>query len=102
MTEVLNSSKTWTLPGRWSHGSKGIDTWASQKWKNNFLSTEPKEYCLLSLLLGSRNELWSWEMKELQEKKNNKVEFLLSLTSQCNKQTSVLASGVTYQQGEQL
>lgn len=41
-------------------------------------------------------------MKELQEKKNNKVEFLLSLTSQCNKQTSVLASGVTYQQGEQL
>lgn len=40
--------------------------------------------------------------KKLQEQKNNKVEFLLSLTSQCQEQTPVLTGGVTYQQGEQL
>lgn len=40
--------------------------------------------------------------KALQKKKKNKVEFLLSLTIQCNEQTPVLARGVTYQQEEHL
>lgn len=45
----------------WSHRKRGIGSWAFQKSKTNFLSTQPKIYCFLSLPLGHMNELWGWE-----------------------------------------
>lgn len=96
VTDVLNNSKTWILTERRSHRNKGIDTQAFQKWKTNFLSTEPKEHCFLSLLLGSGNELWSWERASAEKEQhwvsavfNNSVPWTDTSTGQA----SILSAG---------